>query len=83
MDMDILPKERLALSKDLIATVTIVNVKRDMYIVVDMGKEDMVRIEPILFFFLLIKTWTIFSLQNYLIYKKYCSNKTALTIAVK
>ena len=44
VDMDILPKERLVLLKDLIATATIVNVKKDMYIVVDMAKEDTVRI---------------------------------------
>ena len=54
-DMDILPKEQLALSKDLIATVTIVNVKKDMYIVVDMAKEDTVRFN--FFFLLLIETW--------------------------
>ena len=49
MVMDILPKERLVLLKDLIATATIVNVKKDMYIVVDMAKEDTVRFN---FFFL-------------------------------
>ena len=43
MDIHILPKERLVLLKDLIATATIVNVKKDMYIVVDMAKEDTVR----------------------------------------
>ena len=43
MDIHILPKERLVLLKDLIAIATIVNVKRDMYIVVDMAKEDTVR----------------------------------------
>ena len=49
MVMDILPKERLVLLKDLIATATIVNVKKDMYIVVDMAKEATVRFN---FFFL-------------------------------
>ena len=43
MGIHILPKERLVLLKDLIATATIVNVKKDMYIVVDMAKEDTVR----------------------------------------
>ena len=43
MGIHILPKERLVLWKDLIATATIVNVKKDMYIVVDMAKEDTVR----------------------------------------
>ena len=52
VDMDILPKEQLVLLKDLIATATIVNVKKDMYIVVDMAKEDTVRFDP--FFLLLI-----------------------------
>ena len=44
MDIHILPKERLVLLKDLIAIATIVNVKKDMYIVVDTEKEDTVRI---------------------------------------
>ena len=43
MGIHILPKERLVLLKDLIAIATIVNVKKDMYIVVDMAKEDTVR----------------------------------------
>ena len=55
MDIHILPKERLVLLKGLIATATIVNVKKDMYIVVDMAKEDTVRFN--FFFLLLIKTW--------------------------
>ena len=55
MDIHILPKERLVLLKDLIATATIVNVKKDMYIVVDMAKEDTVRFN--FFFLLLIETW--------------------------
>ena len=55
MDIHILPKERLVLLKDLIATATIVNVKKDMYIVVDMAKEDTVRFN--LFFLLLIEPW--------------------------
>ena len=49
MGIHILPKERLVLLKGLIATATIVNVKKDMYIVVDMAKEDTVRIEPFFF----------------------------------
>ena len=49
MGIHILPKERLVLLKGLIATATIVNVKKDMYIVVDMAKEDTVRIEQIFF----------------------------------
>ena len=44
MDMDMAMgtklKERLVLSKGLIAIVIIVNVKKDMFIVVDMAKED-------------------------------------------
>ena len=50
MGIHILPKERLVLLKGLIATATIVNVKKDMYIVVDMVKEDTVRFN----FFLLV-----------------------------
>ena len=50
MGIHILPKERLVLLKDLIAIATIVNVKKDMYIVVDMVKEDTVRFN----FFLLV-----------------------------
>ena len=44
MDIHILPKERLVSSKDPTAIVIIVNVKKDMYIVVDMAKEDTVRL---------------------------------------
>ena len=55
MDIHILPKEQLVSSKDPTAIVIIVNVKKDMYIVVDMAKEDTVRFN---FFFLLLKeTW--------------------------
>ena len=50
MGIHILPKERLVLLKDLIAIATIVNVKKDMYIVGDMAKEDTVRFN----FFLLV-----------------------------
>ena len=50
MDTHILPKERLVLLKGLIATATIVNVKKDMYIVVDMAKEDTVRLFILKFF---------------------------------
>ena len=49
MGIHILPKERLVSSKDPTAIVIIVNVKKDMYIVVDMAKEDTVRFN---FFFL-------------------------------
>ena len=52
MDIHNRRKEHLVSSKDLTAIVIIVNVKRDMYIVVDMAKEDTVRFDP--FFLLLI-----------------------------
>ena len=42
MDMDIMPKEQLVLSKDHIAIVTIANVKKDIFIAVVMGMEDTV-----------------------------------------
>ena len=42
MGMAIMPKERLALSKDPIVIVIIANVKKDMSIVADMVKEAMV-----------------------------------------
>ena len=59
MDIHILPKERLVLLKDLIATATIVNVKKDMYIVVDMAKEDTVRFNffSCLFFLDILIDW--------------------------
>ena len=41
-DMDIMPKEQLVLLKDLIAIVTIANVKKDIFIAVVMGMEDTV-----------------------------------------
>ena len=52
MDIHNPRKEHLVSLKDLTAIVIIVNVKRDMYIVVDMAKEDTVRFDP--FFLLLI-----------------------------
>ena len=64
MGIHILPKERLVLLKDLIATATIVNVKKDMYIVVDMAKEDTVRLFNLKFWTIQFSFWNFFFLEN-------------------
>ena len=64
MDIHILPKERLALLKGLIATATIVNVKKDMYIVVDMAKEDTVRLFILKFWSIQFSFLNVFFLEN-------------------